>query len=159
MFEKSNILYQQDTVCGPVLNSGCFPIANDTIITVVIPCTNYCTNVDSNEYGLIHTEKSNSKSVSLFNVDNMVLTSNAILTTGNKELYMELKSDKLEIVPESGLESMSIISINGSKVYFNQAISNKNSVQIPVHILQNGMYSLVFETKNGIKSVPLIISR
>jgi hypothetical protein len=107
-------------------------------------------------FGLSNFDKSKT---GVFNLDEMPFISEKDFASIPDNILLESTSDEIVVANTSEIVSIKIITMTGAELKRISIKSNKFYIPVNTSSLQNGLYLLLFETKNGIVSKPIIIAK
>jgi hypothetical protein len=153
----------------PTPNTSCNPATSDTNIVRFRYCKNYCTDTSymNNDLGLYGPSYYDTFGLSFFdksktgiyNLDEMPYISEKEISTIPDNILLESKSNEIVIGNTYEIVSIKIVTMRGNELQRINVQPNKFYIPINTSSLQNGMYLIVIESKNGITTKPLIIAR
>ncbi|MBL8003583.1 MAG: T9SS type A sorting domain-containing protein [Candidatus Kapabacteria bacterium] len=154
---------------NPTPNTSCEPATSETKIIRFKNCRSYCIDSSYDDinlglygpsyydtYGLPNFDKSKT---GVFNLDELPFISEKDFASIPDNILLESKSDEIVVGNTSEIVSIKILNLSGNEVQRIKVQPNKYYIPIYTSSLQNGMYLIVIESKNGIKTKPLIIAR
>jgi uncharacterized protein YlzI (FlbEa/FlbD family) len=107
-------------------------------------------------FGLSNFDKSKT---GVFNLDEMPFISEKDIASIPDNTLLESTSNEIVVTNTSEIVSLKIITIRGNELLRINVQPYKYYIPVNTISLQNGMYLIVIESKNGITTKPLIIAR
>lgn len=130
-------------------------------------CRNYC--VDSlvpggSVYGPDHYDPYGISSYDnsrfgVININEMPFISDKLIKEIPNDIILELTNNDIVVNVSEDVLSVKVVSLTGEVLLNTTAISGKTFQMISLQSFQNGLYLLVFETRNGTTTKPLIIAK
>lgn len=93
------------------------------------------------------------------NLDEMPYFSDKFIKSLSDDVLLESRSNEVIVNVTEEILLVKIVTINGVELLKMRNKIGNNLLPISLHSLQNGLYLLVIESKDGVTSKPIIISK
>ncbi|MBL8005093.1 MAG: T9SS type A sorting domain-containing protein [Candidatus Kapabacteria bacterium] len=149
-------------------STSCPTMSFNTNVIRFKNCRNYC--VDSsvgNGYGVYGPDHYDPYGISsndnsrfgVVNLNEMPFISDKIIKEIPNDIILELTNNDIVVNTTEDVLSVKVVSLTGEVLLNTNTIQGKTFQIISLQSFQNGLYLLVFETKNGTTTKPLIIAK
>jgi len=143
--------------CGSTPSVACPNTSTNSKITKFKSCFDYCQDENGlDPFGLSNFDKYQSNIVKL---NEMQVFSDKFLQSTPDNVLFESSYNNLNISVSEDVVSVKIVSLSGNVLKSIDVKNGTKTVNLSLNSITNGLYLLVFESKNDIISKPLIIAK
>jgi hypothetical protein len=142
--------------CDTTPSVACPNSSTNKKVTKFKSCFDYCQDENGlDPFGLSFNE--NKKGV--VNIDEMPYFSDKFIKSLSNDVLLESRTNEVIVKVTEEILSVKIVSINGVELLKMRNKIGNDILPISLHSLQNGLYLLVIESKDGVTTKPIIISK